>query len=340
MSKAVKSVASIALPIAGAVAGSFVGMPQLGAALGGAVGGAVQGNGIKGVIGGAAAGYGASLGPVGGAIGGAVNGGINGGLEGAVMGGLSGYAAGGIQQAAVGTVAGAPLSTVTGNAAAQGPTQGSGILGATTGGGVRALGNTVSQAATSAAGSPVATLLGAAGNAVATSQTVDATEEAARIQAEAIDRGIATQQPYNELGTSAAKQIQQIQSDPGAYVQNNPFYKSLADDAANRLKASEASKGKLASGGTADALQTSLLNLGNGLVQQQVGTLQNQVNSGQTAASNITGGQVGKGNVQSAGVMGVNNAMQTGYQNQISTLLALQNLNKAPSYQPTAGIRA
>ena len=300
MSKAVKTIASIALPIAGAVVG----------------------------------------GPAGAAIGGAIGGGINGGLKGAVLGGLTSYASAGALAGLGGVTAGAPLASATGIAGLQGPTAGSGILGAVTGGGIKALGAGISSAASGAlTGGSLTGLLPIANQLMAQSSADDAKKAAAK-QAAAIDRATATQAPYNELGTNAAAQIQQIQADPGAYVQNNPFYKSLADDAQRRLLANQAAKGKVGSGGTQAALQDQLLQLGNGLVQQQVGTLQNQVNSGQAAATNTSNLQTTKGDAQASGVVGAGNALTTGYQNQINTLLALQSLNKTPAYAPTAGIRA
>lgn len=318
MSKAIKSVASIALPIAL----SFV-APGIGTALGSTL-------------------TAGTLGTIGGAVGGAISGGVinKGGLRGALLGGLSGAASAGLTNAAIGTAAQAAPAAGTAAAAGakalgvSGASAGSGILGAITGGGSQAV-NAGFQAVADTVTNPASALL-TAGNQVFAQGAADDAKKAAQIQAGAIDRATATQQPYNQLGTTAANQIQQIQSDPGAYVQNNPFYKSLADDAQRRLMASEASKGKVGSGGTANELQTQLLNLGNGLVQQQVGTLQNQVNSGQTAATNTSNLQTSKGDVQAAGVVGAGNALSTGYQNQINTLLALNN---TPSYQPSQTIR-
>jgi hypothetical protein len=169
---------------------------------------------------------------------------------------------------------------------------------------------------------------------------MDAAKEAARIQAGAVDKAIATQAPYSELGTSALRQIQQIQQDPAAYIQNNGFYKGLADDAQQRLLANQATQGKLGSGGTASALQQALLNLGNGLVDQKINQLQTQVNTGQVSAGTTSNLITDKGAAQAAGTVGSSNALQTGYQNQINTILALQNLSRAPSYQPFTALRA
>lgn len=336
MSKTVRSVASIALPIALSIAA-----PGIGTALGSTLASSTLA-GIGGAVGGAVSG-------------GVINkGGIGGALKGAAIGGVGGYlAGGGAGELLGGTAVGDALGLT---APTAGATVGPIASGATTAmsAGEQGLLNSAAQAANAPIGTAVsggvARSLGAnigtvgtvlsGANALATANSMDAAKEAAKIQAGAVDKAVATQAPYNELGTDAVAQIKQIQADPGAYVQNNPFYKSLADDAQQRLLASQATKGKIASGGTADALQTSLLNLGNGLVQQQVGTLQNQVNTGQNSANTVSGLQTDKGAVQGAGVVGSSNALQTGYQNQIATLLALQNLSKAPSYQPSTSLRA
>lgn len=345
MSKGIKTIANIVLPNLGVVGGAINGVVQ-----GGGVRGAIRG-GIDGGI--RAAGsmlLSPAVGtPIAGAISGAAGGYVSGGTNGAIAGALNGYAAGSLSgsigdiasSVLGGTQAGDFLGIPAGvqNAASVGasPSMSAGeqsfmnkIAGATPagdGGIARVLGSNIT---------PISGTLAVA-NGLSTLNAADAAKEAAKIQAAAVDKAITTQAPYNELGVNAAKQIQQIQADPAAYVQNNPFYKSLADDAQQRLLANQAAKGKVGSGGTADALQTSLLNLGNGLVQQQVGTLQNQVNSGQGAASSTSGLQTDRGAALAGGKVGAANALQTGYQNQIATLLALQNLSKAPSYQP-AGI--
>lgn len=344
MSKSVRTIASIALPIVLSVAA-----PGLGTAIGGSILGA--GAAGSATLGGAILGAGA------GALAG-------GGLKGAALGALTGGIAPNVGDIASNLIGGTQIGDALGVAAPGALSEAGNVYGPINPGtspSYSAAENALLNSAGAAANAPVgAAISGGEGgiarslganispitagmsvmNGLSTLNASDAAKEAAKIQAGAVDRGIATQAPYNELGTSATAQIQQIQSNPGAYVQNNPFYKSLADDAQQRLLANQAAKGKVASGGTADALQTSLLNLGNGLVQQQVGTLQNQVNSGQNAANATSGLQTDRGAVQAGGVVGSANALQTGYQNQIATLLALQNLNKAPSYQPSASLRA
>lgn len=295
MSKGIKTIASIALPIVGNIIA-----PGIGGIIGGAIGGAVGG----------------------------------GGLTGAALGALGGYASAGAVNGIVGNAAGTSLATVTGNAAMQGPTLGSGITGAFTGGGVRALGNTISSVAGSVASDPSKLLLGI-GNQLVAQDSADAAKEAAKIQAASADRAIAAQQPYTQLGQNAINQINTIQADPAGYIKTNPLYTTLAADAERRLLAKAATKGKLASGGTAAALQEELLKVGNGLVQGQIGNLQQQAGIGQNSAGATSSLLTQQGNVTAAGVAGQNEAMKGGYQNQLNTLLALQSLNKTPAYQPT-----
>lgn len=292
MSKGVKKVASIALPIVGGVVGG-----PIGAAVGGAIGGSLSG----------------------------------GGLTGAALGAVTGYASTGIADGIVGHPAGTDLATVTGQAGMQGPTLGTGIKGALTGNGIRAFAPTMTSSA-------IPSSLLALGNQAATVDAADTAEKAARIQAGSIDKALLEQRPYTAQGKAALAEISRINKDPSGYVLNDPLYTSLAADAERRLTANQAARGKVASGGTASALQDQLLQLGSGLLQNRVNTLQGQVNSGQAAATNASNLITGKGDVTASGTIGAQNAYTKGYENQINTILALRNLSTAPSYAPTQTI--
>lgn len=297
MSKAIKTVASIALPIVGNIIAPGIG----------------------------------------GLIGGAIGGGISGGLPGAVLGAIGGYASAGATSSLVGTPA---IGMAEMAAGAYGPASpGSGIMGAFTGGGLKALGTGISNAVGGMGSSPVSGL-SSIGNMLMTNEDAEAAEKAAKLQSNSINNALATQQPYQQLGTDAVNKINQIQADPAGYIKNNEFYNTLASDAERRLLANEAAKGKVGSGGTAKALQDQLLMLGNGLVNQEIGRLQTQANTGQGSAAVASNLQTQQGDVNAAGVMGANNAYQKGYENQLNTLLALQNLNKVPSYAPSNTLRA
>lgn len=291
MSKGIRSIASIALPIVG----NFL-LPGIGGVIGGALGGALSG----------------------------------GGLTGAAMGALGGYASAGMTNGLIGNIAGAPLAQVAGNAALQGPTYGSGLAGAFTGGGLRALTSGVGGMLTSAASDPSKWLL-SAGNMLTTQDAANTAEKAARIQSGAIDRAMGAQAPYTQLGQDAVKRIGEIQADPSGYVANNPFYTSLAKDAERRLLANQAAKGKVGSGGTAAALQDQLLQIGNGLVGQEIGRLQQQAGIGQNSAGYVSDALIGQGNANASGVVGRQMAYRNGYEEQLRSLLAMNN---APMYQP------
>lgn len=299
MSKAVKTVAKIALPIAASFVLGPAGLGLTSAAVGGAIGG-----GIAGAVGGD-------------------------GIKGAALGALGGYAAGGAFGTPAGTPLGATAGSVSSNAALQGPTMGSGVLGAVTGGGTRALTSTVTGAFTDPS-----KLLTLGANQMIADDSAEAAKTAANRMSDATNRAIAQQQPYTQLGQNAANQIQTIQADPTGYIKNNELYTSLANDAQSRLTAIQAAKGKLGSGETAAALQEKLLTLGTGLVNNQISNLQNQVNVGANAASNVGNSLTYQGEVQAAGTVGANNARVGGYENQLSTLLALQNAERANKYNP------
>lgn len=315
MSKTVKKVASIALPVIGTIVA-----PGIGTALGSSLSGAALG-----AIGGA----------VGGGLGGAVSGGgLKGIATGAALGGVGGYIGGG----GLGSVAGTPLATTTGNAALQGPTAGTGLLGSISRTGI---GSSLIRALPTTATSPGSLAL-TAGNLFTSLNQADAAEDAADKQIEFARQANAQQRadsaPYRQFGEEAISQINNIQNDRAGFIQNNELYNSLAADAERRLLANQAAKGKVGSGGTAAALQEQLLNIGNGLVNQEINQLQNQATLGQNAAVNAGTTSANlltqQGNAAAAGEVGQANALSAGYQNQINTLLALQSLNKTPVYQP------
>lgn len=147
-------------------------------------------------------------------------------------------------------------------------------------------------------------------------------------------------QPYRDAGAATAPGLTKLVNDPNeqaAFIQNNPFYQSLAKDATDKLFANQAAKGKLGSGGTAEALQNSLLLLGNDLLTQDVARKQTLVNTGQTSAAqsgvltqtgaqNITNLKTGQGDVQAAGIIGAQNQITAGDQNLASGLMDITKL--------------
>jgi len=106
------------------------------------------------------------------------------------------------------------------------------------------------------------------------------------------------------------------------FVMQNPFFDALAKKSSDTLLANQAAKGKVGSGGTAEALQNSLLLLGSDLLNQNITQRQNIANMGAAAAAQTATATQGnansiselyqsKGNSQAAGIMGANNAWNT-----------------------------
>jgi hypothetical protein len=150
-------------------------------------------------------------------------------------------------------------------------------------------------------------------------------------------------QLQSQLGSNPFMDRFEQLSNPGQqldFVNNNPFFGGLRDQAVNSLFNNQAARGKVGSGGTAEALQQSFLNLGTGLVDRELGNLTqgsnmrqsginnlfNSVNLGQNAAAGVgqagqqTGNQIsnlltGIGNSQAAGGIGAANARQQGFNN-------------------------
>ena len=98
----------------------------------------------------------------------------------------------------------------------------------------------------------------------------------------------------------------------------------MADESQRRLLSNQAARGKVGSGGTAEALQTSLLLLGQDLlnnnISQRMGltTLGANAAAGQASATQASGNTIvdlitGKGNVLAAGEVGAANARTQGF---------------------------
>ena len=174
-----------------------------------------------------------------------------------------------------------------------------------------------------------------------TGQTAaEGAEKAAQLQYEASKEGIKSQEkflkktrkdllPFKDAGVGQLPGLTDLISNPQAqlaFIQNNPFFKTIADDAQNRLMSVQAARGKLGSGDTPLALQNSLLMLGNDLVNQSITQRMNMATMGQNAAAMtgtatqnagntitdlITGGAASR----AAGIVGAANAQSAGAQN-------------------------
>lgn len=184
---------------------------------------------------------------------------------------------------------------------------------------------------------------GRAGQAAAESAAaaqVQSTRIATEEQRAAREQARADLAPFAEAGAGQLGSLTSLINDPNAqrdFVSNNPFFKSLADDAQRRLFSNQAARGKIGSGGTSEALQNSLLLLGNDLLGKNINqrfnlaTLGSNAAAGQATATlgagnNISELAVGSGNAQAAGIIGANNAAQQGRSNMVSTGIAIGSI--------------
>ena len=165
-------------------------------------------------------------------------------------------------------------------------------------------------------------------------QAAKSAREAAAVQARAADKAITTQEeaearsrgdldPFTQAGLEVLPGLTDLITDPEAqrsFIEDNPFFKSLAQEAKRSLLSSQAPRGRVGTGGTKEALQNSLLLLGTDLVNQNINQRQGllgvgfnaaagQANITQGTASNISNLLTGKGNVQAAGIVGARNAI-------------------------------
>lgn len=185
----------------------------------------------------------------------------------------------------------------------------------------------------------------------------EASEDAAATQARSAEKAIEFQRealetirgdlaPFRELGTEAISaegpgpSLVDLVRDPRAqreFVEESPFFKSLADQAQRRIFSNQAARGKVGSGGTAEALQNSLLLLGSDLVSQNVGQRLNLASVGESAAAQtgVQTGQAGRtisdlitqqGNVLGAGQVGAANARQQATSTGLNTIIGLGGL--------------
>ena len=115
-----------------------------------------------------------------------------------------------------------------------------------------------------------------------------------------------------------------LATDPQAqldFLQNNPLFANLMQQSQEGIFANQAARGKLASGGTQEALQNSFLAQGQELINQQVNrfnplltNMQNAATQSATGSANLLSGM---GASRSAGTIGAANADQQAMQNLI-----------------------
>ena len=195
-------------------------------------------------------------------------------------------------------------------------------------------------------------------------------EEALERSRVAEEKSRADLQPFTAAGTRAIsglekglEEVSRLVSDPQAqkeFITGNVFFDALAERSTESLFANQAARGKVGSGGTAEALQKSILLLGSDLLNQNITQrqntntqFQNLVNTGKSAATtqaDITQGTAGRdvstitgvatqraglrqdvGEAQAAGIIGARNA-QVGALNQVvrtgTAIAGLPQFNK------------
>ena len=135
--------------------------------------------------------------------------------------------------------------------------------------------------------------------------------------------------PFVDLGAQAAGNLQNLVTPQGQaeFLNQSPVFANLSDQASKDIFASQAAKGKLGSGGTAEAVQSSIFQLGNQLIDQQINRQLPLVNIGQSSAARQGAGSVdlltGLGNAQAAGFVGAQNALSQGGENAIQLATAI-----------------
>lgn len=342
MSKSARKIIGTVAPIAA----SFIpGVgPVLGAAIG-AGGGLLSGGGAKGALlggltGGLGAGGGSILGKaaglgtaatkgltgalMGGLSGAGTGGGLKSALLGAGLGGLGGYALGG-GVPAFGAPSGAALDTVSGIAGMQGPTRGSGLVGALTRG-ASGLGNALglSGGGSSSGGGLSLGNLGTVYSGINQAQTMDDLEE--RLLAA---QGKAQNQlaPFQKTGVAANQLLSSElgsgdlggQFNPSDLTQT-PGYQFRLQEGNKALERSLAARGMSESGAAMKAAQE----YGQGLAEQTYNDAYNQWLQQQQQRYNMLSGQSAQGltaatgsadifgdmgNAQGASLVGKSNAI-------------------------------
>ena len=160
----------------------------------------------------------------------------------------------------------------------------------------------------------------------AADKQIEAADRATQIQQDAADLVRSDLQPFREAGEGALSQLSGLVTDPNQqkkFIENNPFFEALAGKAQQGIMQNAAARGKVGSGGTAEALQNSLVLLGSDLLNQRVAQTQNLAGLGQSAAAQqaqqtqASAGAIGeialqRGNVAAQEVVQQGNILQSG----------------------------
>lgn len=167
----------------------------------------------------------------------------------------------------------------------------------------------------------------------------EAAQDAANMQYKAAMAGVQEQRaaresmrqdllPYQQLGTAAIPQYQQMLTPQGqySYLESNPMFQAAVNNAATQMKGTGAATGKYNSGGMVNQLFQNYLGQGENFINSQYNRLYNTVGIGQNSAamqgtntansaaqiSNLYGQGA---NAMAAGQIGAANAQAQGTQN-------------------------
>ena len=130
-------------------------------------------------------------------------------------------------------------------------------------------------------------------------------------------------QPFTDAGLNQLAEIENLLTPEGQndFITKNPFFDALADDAQRRLFNNSSARGKVGTGGTAEALQNSILLLGNDLVGEDINRRSGIMNNGANAA----GAQAGMTNTA---YMQLANNKARGGETVAAGILGLENTSR------------
>lgn len=148
-------------------------------------------------------------------------------------------------------------------------------------------------------------------------------EAASATTKEGVDTGRADLQPYADAGLGSLGAIQNLLTPEGQndFINKNPFFDALKDDAQRRLFNNSSARGKIGSGGTAAALQNSFALLGNDLVGQEIGRHEGILGIGSNAATN-------QASISGAGALNLAELEARGGETQAAGILGLENTRR------------
>lgn len=175
--------------------------------------------------------------------------------------------------------------------------------------------------------------------------------QAAAVQSTATDKAVAEQKrqfnlvredlaPFKEAGTRALPGLEGLITDPlqqKAFIEDNPFFDALTERSTRTIFNNAAARGKVGSGGTAEALQNSFLLLGSNLVNQNINQRFGLSDIGQSAAAqtgrfgaqsagNISNLITNQGNADAAGIVGAAQNRANSTSSFINTALGIAGL--------------